>query len=102
MSPTYDVENGFRELRYAAKRPDPLTRRTVKVAFSPADHLVDQFAGRDLRLVAEALITCAASIGTLTHGDDMGTVAVNVQAFAGLFVLEAHERQEVPDAAATA
>jgi hypothetical protein len=87
--PRYDVANALRELRYASKRTDVVTLETVRMARDLADHLIRHYEGRDLGLVADALVTTAASIGGLTKGSPMGQFAVNVQAFAGLFLYDA-------------
>lgn len=83
----YDVENAIREARQYARRSDPLALETHRIAENYARHLTAQFKGRDLRLVAEAMLVSSASLGALMD-TGMGLVALNVQAIAAVLVVD--------------
>lgn len=89
----YDIEASIEKVREAMRRADQWSLTTVRHAEVYARHFRGSFAGRDLRLVAEALLMSSAAIGGIHQqaGPYMSATAlfaINVQAVAAVLILD--------------
>lgn len=89
----YDIEASIVKVRAYIRQSDPAALTTVRHAEVYARHFRRSFAGRDLRLVAEALLMSSAAIGGIHQqaGPIMSSTslfAINVQAAAAVLILD--------------
>lgn len=85
---TFNAEREFKSVRHkvAAEAGSPLHDSINGIGTDLAELLCREFQGRDLRLVAEAVLLASARVGTVFVADPMVRVAANVMSVAATLV----------------
>lgn len=84
---TYDVEAGIAEARRFMRLGDPVSLRVYQIAEDYAKATRSHFQGRDLRIVAEAMVTSSASLGVFMDSQ-LSISAMNIQAVAAALIID--------------